>query len=89
MAIRIIYTGNPKALLNTMWLNSTLHFGLRGRQEHTQMLWGDIELKSDTSGIEYLEFHERSTKTRQGSTRDVRAFNPKMYSTGKYFAKLI
>lgn len=65
-----------------MWLNSTLHFGLRGRQEHIHMLWGDMELKEDESGTEYVEFHERATKTRQGSTRDVRSFAPKMYSTG-------
>jgi len=66
-----------------MWLNTTLHFGLRGRQEHVVMLWGDMELKSDDHGLQYLEFHERATKTRQGSTRDVRAFPPKMYATGR------
>ena len=65
-----------------MWLNATVHFGLRGRQEHTQMLWGDMELKFDNSGVEYVEFNERATKTRQGTTRSARAFAPKMYSTG-------
>ena len=68
-----------------MWLNSTVHFGLRGRQEHVDMMWGDMELKTDGSGSEYIEFHERATKTRQGSTRNVRVFAPKMYSTGKLF----
>lgn len=65
-----------------MWLNTTVHIGLRGRQEHVQMLWGDIELNTDNSGVQYLEFHERTTKTRQGVSRDTRAFSPKMYSTG-------
>jgi hypothetical protein len=64
VAILIICIGNPKALVNTMWLNCTMHFGLRGRHELTQILWGDIVLKTDTSGVGYLEFHERSTKTR-------------------------
>ena len=45
-----------------MWLNSTLHFGLRGRHEHVQMTWGDMELKTDGSGCEYVVFHERATK---------------------------
>jgi len=67
-----------------MWLNSTVHFGLRGRQEHVQMLWGDIELKTDTSVTQYLEFNEQTTKTRQGTTRDCRAFASKIYSTGNY-----
>jgi len=74
---------NPQALLNTNWLNFTMHFGLRGRQEHIQLLWGDQQLKTDSLGLEYVEFKERSTKTRQGNSRDVRAFQPKMYSTGK------
>ena len=26
-----------------MWLNNTVHFGLGGRKEHTDMLWGDFE----------------------------------------------
>ena len=26
-----------------MWLNDTVHFWLRGRKEHTYMLWGDFE----------------------------------------------
>jgi len=75
--------GNPEAIINSMWLNTTLYFGLRGRQEHVLMLWGDMELKSDDQGVQYLEFHEPATKTRQGSTRDVRAFPPKMYATGR------
>ena len=77
-------TGNQQALLNTMWLNMTMHFGLRGRQEHVTMLWGDVELKKDSSGIEILAFNERTTKIRQGATRDVRPFRPKIFATGKF-----
>jgi hypothetical protein len=60
-----------------------MHFGLRGRQEHMQMLWGDLTLKRGSDGVEYIEFNERTTKTRQGSTRDTRAFQPKMFANGK------
>ena len=66
-----------------------MHFGLRGRQEHVQMLWGDIELIIDNSGQEYLQFHERATKTRQGSSRETRAFLPKMFATGCTFQTFI
>jgi len=49
------------------------------------MLWGDVELKMDVAaGHEYAQFNERSTKTRKGTTRDVRAFPPKMFENGKY-----
>ena len=36
---------SPEALLNTLWLNNTLHFGLRGCQEHRDMCWGDVKLQ--------------------------------------------
>lgn len=56
-----------------------MHFGLRGRHEHEQMLWGDIDLKTDSTGTEYLEFNERATKTRNG-TGDIRLFLPRMFA---------
>ncbi|CAB4025586.1 Hypothetical predicted protein [Paramuricea clavata] len=36
---------NPESLLNTLWLNNTMHFGLRGCKEHRDMCWGDVKLK--------------------------------------------
>ena len=56
-----MYIGNPRALINTLWLNLTIHFGLRGRQEHVNLLWGDMKLR-DVNGIQYVEYNERSTK---------------------------
>jgi len=74
---------DAKSLLNSMWLNMTMHFGLRGRQEHTQMLWGDVELHITDSGNEYLEFNERSTKTWSSTSRTARPFAPRMFATGR------
>jgi hypothetical protein len=37
-------------------MNNTTHFGLRGRHEHIPMGWGDVELKKDATGHEYVEF---------------------------------
>ena len=41
----LLGTRSPEALLNTLWLNSTMHFGLRGCKEHRDMCWGDVKLK--------------------------------------------
>ena len=58
---------NGEALINTLWLFNSLHFGLRGCGEHPQMCWGDVQLTKDKDGIEYLHFSERQTKTRSGA----------------------
>ncbi|CAH3152537.1 unnamed protein product [Porites lobata] len=78
----LLGTRNPEALLNTLWLNNTMHFGLRGCKEHRDMCWGDVKLKETADGKEYFEFNERQTKTRTGSDcRDIRAMPPKMFAT--------
>ena len=63
----------------------TMHFGLRGRHEHVQMLWGDVQLNVDSAGHEFLELNERITKTRPGNSRDARPFKPKMFATGTIY----
>ena len=78
----LLGTQNPEALLNTLWLNNTMHFGLRGCKEHRDICWGDIKLKQTVDGEGFLGFNERQTKTRTGSDcRDVRAMPPKMFAT--------
>ena len=78
----LLGTRNPEALLNTLWLNNTMHFGLRGCKEHRDMCWCDVKLKETADGKEYLEFNERQTKRRTGSDcRDIRAIPPKMFAT--------
>lgn len=67
-------------MINTLWWNNTKHYGLRGRQEHTTMLWGDVELGITATGREFLKFTERATKTRNGVTLDARDFAPKMFA---------
>ena len=46
---------SPQAPLNTVWLNNTIHFGLRGCKEQKELRWGNIVLKPDSDGKEYLE----------------------------------
>ena len=67
--------------MNILWLNNTQHFGLRGCQEHRDMKWGDIQLKTSADGVEFLQYTERQTKTRTGAeSKDIRAVKPKMFS---------
>ena len=51
------FSANPASLLNTVWLNNGVFFGFRGRQEHATLLLGDLELKKNASGLEYVEFN--------------------------------
>ena len=75
---------NPESILNTLWLFNTAGFGLRGTDEHRQMCFGDIKLKTDDEGEEFIEFTERSTKTRQGDdTKNIRPVKPKLWSNSK------
>ena len=78
--LNLLGSANGKALLNTVWLNNMQHFGLSRCQEHRDMKWGDVELKTTADGLEYLEYNERQTKTRTGSQpKDTQTVKPKMF----------
>ena len=78
----LLGASSSEAILDTLWLNNSLHFGLRGIKEHHDMRWGDIKLCKTEHGDKYLEFNERQTKSRIGADpRDVRAFTPEMFLT--------
>ena len=59
---------NPTALINTLWINNTIHFGIRGGgEEHRALCLGDFKVCFDDElSVEYVEFNERQTKTRTG-----------------------
>ena len=72
---------NAEALLNTVWLFNSVHFGLRGCEEQRQMTWGDMQLYMEADGTEYLEYSQRQTKTRTGAEpRNVRAVKTKAFA---------
>ena len=78
---QLLGKSTPDSLLNTIWFNNTVHFGLRGCKEHRDMCWGDVQLRQSPNGTEYLEYTERQTKTRSGENpRDIRQIKPKMFS---------
>ena len=51
----LLRLSSPQALLNTGWLNNMINFGLRGCKEQKELRWGNIVLKTDSDGKEYLE----------------------------------
>ena len=61
-----------------------MHFGLRGRQEHHDMMVEDFSIEKDDDGVEFIIFSEGPTKTRQGGLRvKHRLATPKMLATGE------
>ena len=50
----LLSVSSPEAILNTLWLNNNLHFGLRGVKEHHDMCWGNVKLCKTDQGVEYL-----------------------------------
>ena len=45
---------SPETLNNTLWLNNTQFFGLRGCQEHRNLRWGNVERKTTVDGTAFL-----------------------------------
>ena len=66
-----------------MWWLLTQFFGLRGRQEHHAKKMEDFQLCKNDEGMEFVQFTEGPTKTRQGGLQSKnRDFQPRMFSVG-------
>jgi hypothetical protein len=60
----VLGNGTPRSILNTVWLNNCIIFGMRPGKEQRDHCWGDLELKVDAEGVRYVQFStERQTKT--------------------------
>ncbi|XP_033727679.1 glutamine-rich protein 1-like [Pecten maximus] len=72
---------SPNSILNTLWFNNTLLFGMRsGAAEHRALCWGDIHHGYDPElEREYLEYNERQTKTRTGADISLFRKKPRAY----------
>jgi hypothetical protein len=46
----ISFSDDTEALINAVFLNNGAYFGLRGRQDHVNMIWVDVQLKSTSGG---------------------------------------
>ena len=71
-----VNSSNPATLQNTMWFWNAKLLGLRGADEHRQMQWGDLTFETDVNNKPFLQFNERTTKTRTGQHKNIRPFQP-------------
>ena len=84
--VDILYENNllgvssTESLLNTVWLNNTIHFGMHGCQEHRDLCWGDVKLCKDAQGNEYLVYNERHTKTRSRRLKPSKSFPENVFN---------
>ena len=54
--------------------------GLRARDEHRKISFGDLRLKTNGLGVEFLQLEERDSKTRDGASfDDFRPTRPKVF----------
>ena len=82
---QVLGISSPSLIIYTMWLICTLQFGTRTGKETHDLKWGDIDLRSDEDGAEYIIYtQERQTKTRTGSNpRDACQTKPRAYAVPK------
>ena len=78
----LLGTSSPEALLNTLWLKNTLHFGLCGCQEHRDKCWGMLLYTKQHVGKSFWSSTRGKPKLEMGQHyRDVRPVTPKMFAT--------
>ena len=78
---KLLGVSSPQTLLNSVWLNNMIHFGLRGCKEQRDLRWEDVVLKTAIDDKEYLESSEHQTKTRTGADpRNLCQIKPRMYA---------
>ena len=63
---RALGCNSPHTLQHTVWWIMSTRFGKRANKENYDMRWGDVEVRENEDGRQYLINKERSTKTRQG-----------------------
>ena len=79
-------TEDPVVLQRTMWYLISLRFGYRGREQASELKWGDISLEVDQETKEkFLQWNiRRGSKCESGEkeTCPSRKFAPRAYATG-------
>lgn len=69
---------NPTSLLNLVFFNNGIHFALRTKEQYS-LQWGDIKLKIDPRGNQYLEYSDRQTEILE-NRKNVRQMKPRIYA---------
>ena len=69
-------TRSPMSLINTIWLLFTLHFRLRGQQEHHSMTVSDFQIKKDDFGNEFVTFVKGVMYNKLHHEKNDRKYSP-------------
>ena len=76
--------GTPETLIRTLWYLNTKLLGISGSHQHYQLNWGDIRIKAEENGDEFLEFNDRLTEDRSGATGDTKPFKSRLFRNKKF-----
>ena len=71
---------SSRSLIQTVWWNNCLHFGMRGREEHHSLKMEQFRLEIDENGRRYISYTEGLSKT--GNKR--LNFKPRLISPNMY-----
>ena len=66
----LLESSTAEALLNSVWFNDTIHFGLRGCKETREMCWGDVKLCQNfhRAGVPRIQWKRNQNSSRKRST---------------------
>ena len=71
---------SSRSLIQTVWWNNCLHFGMRSREEYHSLKIEQFPLEIDENGRRYISYTEGLSKTRnKGLNFKPRLISPKMY----------
>ena len=77
----VFNTSTPLGLLRVLFFYLSVNFGMRSGQEHRDLKMGDVQLRQDHNGREFLTYQERQTKTRTGADpKNTRKCVPQLWS---------
>ena len=69
-----------RSLIQAVWWNNCLHFGMRGRKEHHSLKIEQFCLEIEQNGRQYISFTEGLSKIRNRELNfKPRLISPKMY----------
>jgi hypothetical protein len=61
---KYFFVGDPRSLINVLYLNNTMHFGMRRRTEHVKLRWGDVRMKETVFRVQ-----RESNKDKKGNNK--------------------
>ena len=67
----VLGTSSPQLLLNSVWLNNILHFGLRGCTEQRNLCWGDVVWRLTVKAKNVLFIHRDTLRADRATTHRI------------------